>query len=342
MRAAARTLKAAGVQAVAVSFLYGFIRPDHEKRAVAILREEMPDAFISAGHEIAPEFREFERLSTVVLNAYLGPVMGSYIRRLSPRLEALGMTATPHLTQSNGGVIGFATAADMPVRTILSGPSTGVVGAQAIGAAGGLRRPHHLRHGRHLDRRRPAAGRPLRPRRRSHRARLSDQGADARHPHRRRRRRLDRLYRQRRAAEGGAALRRRRSRPGLLRPRQRGAHRHRRQRRAADAEPRAPAGRPHEDPPAISPSAAVGRLAERLGLGIDGNRAGHPLGRDRQHGARDPRDLRAARPRSARLHADGVRRRRAPACGAAGAASSRSAACWCRPIPASCAPWACC
>ena len=134
MRAAARTLKAAGVQAIAVSFLYGFVRPEHEQRAVAILREEMPDAFISAGHEIAPEFREFERLSTVVLNAYLGPVMSDYIGRLSPRLAALGMTATPHLTQSNGGVIGFSTAAAMPVRTILSGPSTGVVGAQAIGA----------------------------------------------------------------------------------------------------------------------------------------------------------------------------------------------------------------
>lgn len=138
MRAAARALKAAGVQAVAVSFLYGFLRPDHEKRAVAILREEMPDVFISAGHEIAPEFREFERLSTVVLNAYLGPVMASYIGRLSPRLEALGMTATPHLTQSNGGVIGFATAAEMPVRTVLSGPSTGVVGAQAIGSLAGF------------------------------------------------------------------------------------------------------------------------------------------------------------------------------------------------------------
>lgn len=137
-RAAARVLKAAGVQAVAVSFLYGFLRPDHEKRAVAILREELPDAFISAGHEIAPEFREYERLSTVVLNAYLGPVMANYISRLSPRLSALGMTATPHLTQSNGGVIGFATAAGMPVRTVLSGPSTGVVGAQAIGALAGF------------------------------------------------------------------------------------------------------------------------------------------------------------------------------------------------------------
>src|ERR1700741_2170654 len=138
MRAAARALKTAGVKAVAVSFLYGFIRPDHEKRAVKILREEMPDAFISASHEIAPEFREYERLSTVVLNAYLGPVMENYVRRLSPRLEALGMTATPHLTQSNGGVIGFATAAEMPVRTVLPGPSTGVVGAQAIGRLAGF------------------------------------------------------------------------------------------------------------------------------------------------------------------------------------------------------------
>ena len=138
MRAAARALKAAGVKAVAVSFLYGFIRPEHEQRAVAILREEMPGIFISAGHDIAPEFREYERLSTVVLNTYLGPVMARYIEALTPRLQSLGMTATPHLTQSNGGVIGFATAARMPVRTVLSGPSTGVVGAQAVGALAGF------------------------------------------------------------------------------------------------------------------------------------------------------------------------------------------------------------
>ena len=138
VRAAARKLKAAGVKAVAVSFLYGFLNTDHERRALTILREELPGVFLSAGHEIAPEFREFERLSTVVLNAYLGPVMASYINRLSPRLKALGMAATPHLTQSNGGVIGFAAAAGMPVRTVLSGPSTGVVGAQAIGRLAGF------------------------------------------------------------------------------------------------------------------------------------------------------------------------------------------------------------
>ena len=71
------------MQAVAICFLYSFVRPDHEERARRILREELPDAFISASHEIAPEFREFERLSTAVLNAYLGPVMRGYIRRLA-------------------------------------------------------------------------------------------------------------------------------------------------------------------------------------------------------------------------------------------------------------------
>jgi N-methylhydantoinase A len=138
VRAAARKLRAAGVSAIAISFLYSFVRPEHERRAKEIVREVYPEAFICTSHEIAPEFREFERLSTAVVNAYLGPVMKRYIDRLAPRLEALGMSVTPHLTQSNGGVIGFEAAADKPVRTVLSGPSTGVVGAQAIGRAAGL------------------------------------------------------------------------------------------------------------------------------------------------------------------------------------------------------------
>ncbi|NKC32872.1 hydantoinase/oxoprolinase family protein [Falsiroseomonas selenitidurans] len=138
VRDAARALKAAGVQAVAICFLYSFVDPAHEAAARRILAEEMPDVFLTASHEIAPEFREFERLSTAVVNSYLGPVMRGYIRRLAQRLEALGVTATPHLTQSNGGVIGFEAAAEMPVRMVLSGPSTGVVGAQAIGRLSGF------------------------------------------------------------------------------------------------------------------------------------------------------------------------------------------------------------
>jgi N-methylhydantoinase A len=138
VRAAARALRSAAVEAVAVCFLYSFVRPEHEQEARRIIAEELPVAFVSASHEIAPEFREFERLSTTVVNAYLGPVMRAYLDRLAARLTALGLATTPHMTQSNGGVIGFATAAAMPVRTVLSGPSTGVVGAQAVGAAAGF------------------------------------------------------------------------------------------------------------------------------------------------------------------------------------------------------------
>jgi N-methylhydantoinase A len=138
VREAARALKSAGVAAVAICFLYAFVRPEHEATARRIVADELPDAFITASHAIAPEFREFERLSTAVVNSYLGPVMRGYITRLAERLAALGVTATPHLTQSNGGVIGFEAAASMPVRMVLSGPSTGVVGAQAIGRLAGL------------------------------------------------------------------------------------------------------------------------------------------------------------------------------------------------------------
>ncbi|HTI82472.1 MAG TPA: hydantoinase/oxoprolinase family protein, partial [Acetobacteraceae bacterium] len=138
VREAARALKAAGVQAVAITFLYGFIQPEHETTARRIIAEEIPEAFVCASHEVAPEFREYERMSTTVVNAYLGPVMQGYIRRLADRLAQLGMTATPHLTQSNGGVIGFEQAARLPVRTVLSGPSTGVVAAQEVGRIAGF------------------------------------------------------------------------------------------------------------------------------------------------------------------------------------------------------------
>ncbi len=138
VRQAARALKAEGVKAVAIGFLYGFVRPEHEEATKRIVTEEFPEAFICASHEVAPEFREYERISTAVVNAYLGPVMQGYIRRLADRLKELGLKAVPHLTQSNGGVIGFDMAARLPVRTVLSGPSTGVVAAQAIGAMIGI------------------------------------------------------------------------------------------------------------------------------------------------------------------------------------------------------------
>ena len=138
LRRAAEALRDAGVEAVAICFLYGFLRPAHEQRAREIVSEVLPEAFVSTSHEVAPEFREFERMSTAVVNAYLGPVMRQYIERLGGRLAASGIRAAPHLTQSNGGVIGFDQAARLPVRTVLSGPSTGVVAAQALAEMVGM------------------------------------------------------------------------------------------------------------------------------------------------------------------------------------------------------------
>lgn len=134
-----RDLAASDIEALAICFLYGFLNPEHEAKAQAIAEAHLGTAFVCVSQAVAPEFREFERLSTTVVNAYLGPTMGRYIKRLDDRLQTLGLRPAPHLTQSNGGVIGFETAAATPVRTLLSGPSTGVVAARAISAAAGYR-----------------------------------------------------------------------------------------------------------------------------------------------------------------------------------------------------------
>src|SRR5271163_842416 len=138
VRDAVRALREAGVKGVAICFLYSFLDSKHEATARRIVAEEFPEAFVCASHEVAPEFREYERLSTTVVNAYLGPIMEFYIRGVADRLNTLGVTATPHLTQSNGGVIGLDTAARLPVRTVLSGPSTGVVGAEVTARLAGI------------------------------------------------------------------------------------------------------------------------------------------------------------------------------------------------------------
>ncbi|WP_319496716.1 hydantoinase/oxoprolinase family protein [uncultured Cohaesibacter sp.] len=126
------------VKSVAICFLYGFLNTEHEALAKKVVSEMLPDVFVSTSHEVAPEFREFERLSTTVVNAYLGPVMKRYIQKLRERLDEVGLKVAPQLTQSNGGVIGFDAAANLPVRTVLSGPSTGVVAAQEIGKMAGF------------------------------------------------------------------------------------------------------------------------------------------------------------------------------------------------------------
>ena len=132
VREAAHRIRAAKVEAVAICFLYSFVDPGHEQVARRIVAEECPDVFISCSHEVCPEFREYERLSTTVVNAYLGPLMQNYLSRLTPRLREIGIATSPHLTQSNGGTITFETAGERASRTVLSGPSTGVIGATRL------------------------------------------------------------------------------------------------------------------------------------------------------------------------------------------------------------------
>ena len=126
------------VEAIAVCFLYSFLDPTHERQAAAAIRERLPDCYVSLSSDVSPEFREYERLSTTVLNAYLGPLISRYVRRFDEEVRRIGVPGAPYINQSNGGVISAAAAAERPVRTLLSGPSAGVCGAAWVASAAGL------------------------------------------------------------------------------------------------------------------------------------------------------------------------------------------------------------
>ena len=131
--AALAHLQAAQVEAVAICFLFAYLAPEHEAQVKALVAQAMPEAYLSVSHEVLPEFREYERLSTTVVNAVLGPVVSRYVARLAERLYDLNIATTPYITQSNGGTISLDLAQRHPVRTVLSGPSTGVIGAAVLG-----------------------------------------------------------------------------------------------------------------------------------------------------------------------------------------------------------------
>lgn len=135
VRRAIGEFRAAGVESVAICFLFAFANPTHERRAAELLREA--GFWVSASHEVLPEYREYERTSTTVLNAYVGPLMGRYLERLA---SALPPRVVLHVMQSNGGVLNSRTAAREAVRTLLSGPAAGVVGARAVARSAGYDR----------------------------------------------------------------------------------------------------------------------------------------------------------------------------------------------------------
>jgi N-methylhydantoinase A len=125
---AVRRLKKKGVQSVAVCFLFSFLNPDHELKLKEIFAKEFPEARLSLSFEVLPQIREFYRLSTTVINAYIAPVMANYLSRLEGRMREMGVT-TPklYIMQSNGGVSTFDGSAKRPVATVLSGPAGGVI-----------------------------------------------------------------------------------------------------------------------------------------------------------------------------------------------------------------------
>lgn len=137
-REAIRKLIRHGVESVAVCFLFAFRNPDHERRVGALIAEEAPDLNVSLSSDVAPQIREYYRLSTTVVNAYLNPKLERYIVALGEKLSAEGTNERQrYIMRSNGGVASFESAAKRSVQTILSGPAAGVVAAQRLLAESG-------------------------------------------------------------------------------------------------------------------------------------------------------------------------------------------------------------
>ena len=140
LRDAVRELEAQHVESLAVCLLFAFLHPGHEARVRDVVREEMPDCSISLSSEVLPQIREYYRLSTTVINAYLQPVLARYVAQLDRRLAAAGVaTRQKYVMQSNGGMATFAAAARRAVTTVLSGPAGGVTAGAFACRTGGFR-----------------------------------------------------------------------------------------------------------------------------------------------------------------------------------------------------------
>jgi N-methylhydantoinase A len=138
LRTTVRELRASGVESVAVCLLFSFLHPQHEARVRDIVAEEMPGCSVSLSSEILPQIREYYRLSTTVINAYLQPILSRYIAQLDRRLREAGISSRQkYVMQSNGGMATFDGAARRAVTTVLSGPAGGVTaGAYACRMTG--------------------------------------------------------------------------------------------------------------------------------------------------------------------------------------------------------------
>jgi N-methylhydantoinase A len=138
VRTTARQLKALDVEAVAVCFLHSFTNETHERRAGAILAEELPGVAVSLSCEVCPEIREYERASTTIANAYVLPKMGRYLGQLETDLRSAGIPGPLLLMMSSGGITTVETARRYPVRLVESGPAGGAILALTVAAENGI------------------------------------------------------------------------------------------------------------------------------------------------------------------------------------------------------------
>ena len=129
----ARELHAEGIRTIAVCFLHAYRNDAHERQARAWIEALLPDVYVCTSAEIWPQQREYARFLISVINGYIGAGMKRYFATLRQKAEAIGMRAHTFSTKSNGGVMGLAAAAERPVQTLLSGPASGVIGANAVG-----------------------------------------------------------------------------------------------------------------------------------------------------------------------------------------------------------------
>jgi N-methylhydantoinase A len=132
LRQLAALIRSQDVEAIAILFLHCYRNPAHERRAKAILQEELPDHFVSASHELSQEYREFERCSTVIANAYVGPRVRGYLEDIERRIAGNGFTGNFLVVQSTGGLLSVARAKTECIRMLESGPAAGVIGAKAV------------------------------------------------------------------------------------------------------------------------------------------------------------------------------------------------------------------
>lgn len=133
LRAAAKRFRDEGFGAIAVCFLFSYVDPVHEQRAAEVLRGELgPDVPISLSHDVAREWREYERTSSTVTEAYIAPVVRTYLSRLEKEVAERGLSVPVHVMQSSGGIVSADTARRAPLQTLLSGPVGGTMGGVAL------------------------------------------------------------------------------------------------------------------------------------------------------------------------------------------------------------------